>query len=125
MAKVHTFQGKEADEVIVLLGCDKNSKGAVRWVNSNIVNVAATRAKYRVYFIGDKDVWASSKVVDRARKIIGCEINPASEDIELQKNEHHCPLCNGKLVLRYNHKSGSEFYGCSNFPECRYTTSEM
>lgn len=39
---VHTFQGKEADEVIVLLGCDKNSKGAVRWVNSNIVNVAAT-----------------------------------------------------------------------------------
>lgn len=122
---VHTFQGKEADEVIVLLGCDKNSKGAVRWVNSNIVNVAATRAKYRVYFIGDKDVWASSKVVDRARKIIGCEINPASEDIELQKNEHHCPLCNGKLVLRYNHKSGSEFYGCSNFPECRYTTSEM
>lgn len=30
-----------------------------------------------------------------------------------------CPLCNGKLVIR-NGKNG-KFYGCSNFPKCRYT----
>ena len=57
---VHTFQGKEAQEVIFLLGCDSSdgAKGAVGWVNNNIVNVAATRAKSRLYVVGRfKDVW--------------------------------------------------------------------
>lgn len=55
---VHKFQGKEAKEVIFLLGCDSNAKGAVRWVNDNIVNVATTRAKYRLYTIGDRELWS-------------------------------------------------------------------
>ena len=69
---VHTFQGKEAAEVIFLLGCDKSREaaGAVRWVNANIVNVAATRAKYRLYVIGDEAVWRNSEVVTRAQNII-------------------------------------------------------
>ena len=50
---VHKFQGKEAEEVIFLLGCQPSSTGAIGWVNSNILNVAVTRAKKRVYFIGD------------------------------------------------------------------------
>lgn len=55
---VHKFQGKEAKEVIFLLGCDSNAKGAVQWVNDNIVNVATTRAKYRLYTIGDRELWS-------------------------------------------------------------------
>lgn len=56
---IHTFQGKEANEVIVILGCDKNSKSAVYWAakNPNILNVAVSRAKYRIIIIGDKDLW--------------------------------------------------------------------
>lgn len=54
---VHKFQGKEAGEVIFLLGCDASATGAVNWVNENIVNVAVTRAKYRLYVIGDANVW--------------------------------------------------------------------
>lgn len=60
---VHTFQGKEANEVIFLLGCDKDASGAIQFVNENIVNVAATRAKYRLYVVGDKDVWMTSSCV--------------------------------------------------------------
>lgn len=69
---VHTFQGKEADEVIFLLGCDssKGAAGAIKWVNANIVNVAATRAKYRLYVIGDERAWRHSEVVSRAKIII-------------------------------------------------------
>lgn len=69
---VHTFQGKEANEVIFLLGCDKSpgAKGAVGWVNSNIVNVAATRAKYRLYIIGDIRVWADNRFVNQAKEIM-------------------------------------------------------
>lgn len=69
---VHTFQGKEADEVIFLLGCDpgEGAKGAVRWVNRNIVNVAATRAKFRLYVIGDEDAWKESACISAAKNII-------------------------------------------------------
>lgn len=57
---VHTFQGKEADIVIFVLGCDAEKKGAVKWVNSNIVNVAVTRAKNRLYVIGDVSLWETN-----------------------------------------------------------------
>jgi hypothetical protein len=69
---VHTFQGKEANEVIFLLGCDTSAsaKGAVRWVNNNIVNVAATRAKFRLYIIGDARAWEGSICVSKAKAII-------------------------------------------------------
>lgn len=35
----------------------------------------------------------------------------------------YCPWCNGKLVLRTTQRgpyAGSQFYGCSNFPKCKY-----
>ena len=56
---IHTFQGKEADEVIITLGCDKKNKKAVTWASKkpNILNVAVSRAKYRITIIGDKDLW--------------------------------------------------------------------
>lgn len=71
---VHTFQGQGTDEVIFLLGCDQSSAGAANWVNKNIVNVAATRAKFRFYVIGDKDVW-TCKPVKIARETIAEELS--------------------------------------------------
>lgn len=74
---VHTFQGQGTDEVIFLLGCDKTSVSAANWVNKNIVNVAATRAKFRFYIIGDKNVWGC-KPVKVARELTG-EMMTAAE----------------------------------------------
>lgn len=55
---VHKFQGQEADEVIFILGCDVSTgTGAIDFVRANIVNVAASRAKYRLYAIGDIEAW--------------------------------------------------------------------
>ena len=70
---VHKFQGKEANEVIFVLGCDEMVKEryAVKgFVNSNIVNVAATRAKYRFYIIGNMKVWCNNQFVREAKSII-------------------------------------------------------
>ncbi|MFT8351879.1 AAA domain-containing protein [Clostridium saccharoperbutylacetonicum] len=67
---VHKFQGKEAKEVIFILGCDEKAGGAVRWVKPNIVNVAATRAQYRLYIIGDYRVWNKSKIFQITKNII-------------------------------------------------------
>ncbi|VXB57274.1 Superfamily I DNA and/or RNA helicase (fragment) [Flavobacterium sp. 9AF] len=56
---VHTFQGKQAEGVILCLGLDEKSKGAANWASQkpNLLNVAITRAKYRFIAIGDKDIW--------------------------------------------------------------------
>jgi hypothetical protein len=64
---VHTFQGKEADEVLLVLGCDKQKgMGAAKWVGQkpNIINVAVSRAKYRLGVIGSYDLWRGIKYVD-------------------------------------------------------------
>lgn len=56
---VHTFQGKDANEVFFVLGCSAQSGGAINWVvkKANILNVACTRAKYRFAFVGNYDDW--------------------------------------------------------------------
>ncbi len=36
-----------------------------------------------------------------------------------------CPYCNGNLVERINKKNNTKFYGCSNYPRCKYTTNKL
>lgn len=71
---VHTFQGKEAKIVYFVLGADKSSQGAASWAvsDSNMMNVAATRAKEEFYIIGDKTLYASlgSEVANQTISII-------------------------------------------------------
>lgn len=69
---VHTFQGKEADTVIFLLGIDHKSQAAAQWAASepNILNVAATRAKYRFYIVGSKKVWSSLRYFEEAEELL-------------------------------------------------------
>lgn len=57
---IHTFQGKEADTVVLVLGAPlASSGGARRWAggNPNLLNVAVTRAKRRIYVIGNHEAW--------------------------------------------------------------------
>ncbi|WP_028884616.1 DEAD/DEAH box helicase [Taylorella asinigenitalis] len=69
---VHTFQGKEAPIVFLVLGADEESKEAAKWAmgkdHPNIMNVAATRAKEEFYIIGNKKLYQGleSTVVDTA-----------------------------------------------------------
>lgn len=67
---VHTFQGKEEDSVIFVLGLSKESPGAAEWASSkpNLLNVALTRAKKRVYVVGSTDIWAGKKYFSDARE---------------------------------------------------------
>ncbi|MES2739911.1 MAG: AAA domain-containing protein [Pseudomonadota bacterium] len=57
---VHTFQGKEAESVILVLG--GKSGGARDWAGArpNIINVAVTRAQRRLYVIGNKRAWSAT-----------------------------------------------------------------
>ena len=36
-----------------------------------------------------------------------------------------CPRCGAPLVLRKAKETGSEFYGCSNYPKCKFHTKSL
>ncbi len=58
---VHTFQGKEAQGVILLLGAPSPAQnGARSWATSNVnlLNVAVSRAKQNFYVVGNEKLWS-------------------------------------------------------------------
>ncbi len=60
---VHAVQGKEAPTVMLLLGGNVGSSGAVKWAGSapNLLNVAATRAQSRLYVVGPHAMWTTQR----------------------------------------------------------------
>ncbi|HAB65870.1 MAG TPA: hypothetical protein DCE23_00740 [Firmicutes bacterium] len=68
-------------------------------------------------FLKDNEEVEYYDIASRYQKDIECNKKNKSvgEKVEIKV----CPKCGGKLVLR-NGQYG-EFYGCSNFPQCRFT----
>jgi superfamily I DNA and/or RNA helicase len=67
---VHTFQGKEADVVFIILGGKKEGSKAWAAQKANILNVALTRAKKKVYIIGDYNKWKNLNYFNTATDIL-------------------------------------------------------
>jgi hypothetical protein len=58
---VHVMQGKEADVVVLVLGGNPDRPGARGFATRepNLLNVAVTRAKRRLYVIGNRGTWGN------------------------------------------------------------------
>lgn len=66
---IHTFQGKEAEAVILMLGAGIGAPaGARTWAGRtpNLLNVAATRARRALYLVGNRDLWQGAGVFAEA-----------------------------------------------------------
>lgn len=98
---VHTFQGKEAPIVFMVLGADSQSKGAAAWAvnESNMMNVAATRAKKEFYIVGDKELYLS----------LGSDIVQDTYSVMMQyKKEHPDLFFDAENEQVFSTKSGNE-----------------
>jgi superfamily I DNA and/or RNA helicase len=70
---VHTFQGKEAESVILMLGAGRGAKpGSRNWAGStpNLLNVAATRARRSLYIVGNREQWRGAGVFAEAADLL-------------------------------------------------------
>ncbi len=81
--------------------------------------------QYKTIYLSDQDVqdviktlltWDVSEFVDTTEHVKN--INAAKQNMYNKINSGICPRCGGKLVRREG-KYGT-FYGCSNYPKCRY-----
>ena len=90
-------------------------------------DLIATIQNYRTECLSEQDVQRVVKVLSKrnVRDIVDNKTHV--KNVEATKNELNrklasriCPKCGGNLIQR-NGKYGS-FYGCSNYPKCRFTT---
>ena len=70
---VHTMQGKEADVVILVLGGNPAQPAARAFATRtpNLLNVAVSRARRRLYVIGNRAAWAQEPYFDVLARNLG------------------------------------------------------
>lgn len=83
--------------------------------------------EYKTTYITDNDVQAVLAILtgNNIRKTVSDSqhvknIRKATKEVNAAINSGICPKCGGHLIER-NGKYGT-FYGCSNYPKCRFTT---
>ncbi|MGR4865794.1 DEAD/DEAH box helicase [Caulobacter sp. LARHSG274] len=78
---VHTFQGKEAEAVFLVLGASAEaSRGSRDWAGQtpNILNVAVTRARKALYVVGRREAWRTAGVFATAAQALPVATLPVS-----------------------------------------------
>ena len=63
----------------------------------------------------------SNRLVELVRQAGIMNFVPAQSKQPPAEQGASCPQCGGSLVLRTNKENNNRFWGCSNFPKCRFT----
>lgn len=137
---VHGSKGLESDFVVVISGEDAQNGFPNKTEDDNVLTlllgkkdnfeyaeerrlfyVALTRTKSVVYLLSDRRR-PSVFIQEIKNKCYIMEDESEGETAE----EYLCPWCkSGRLIIRRSDIDGSSFYGCSNFPYCSYTNSDV
>ena len=138
---VHGSKGLE-DDYVILINADDNRIGfpnkmeddeLLDLVLSNksefeyaeerrLWYVALTRTRNYTYIIANAD--NPSIFLEEIKK--QCLVLNQNPSVEEKRTEILCPHCKtGRLILRERESDGSKFFGCSNYPYCKYTIDDM
>lgn len=98
---IHTTQGKESDIVILVLGGNPQSSGAKKWASErpNLLNVAISRAKRKLYVIGNRTHWKDFNYFDQMAKDLAT-LNEIQDENIVQAAAHSQTLfCADKITI--------------------------
>lgn len=89
-------------------------------LNSTIKNLSSEKCLSQTEVEKIKSILESVEITEKmARKEHVKNIKQNIVEKQLKMENLICPRCNGELKLR-NGRNG-KFYGCSNYPRCRFT----
>ena len=101
---------KAIQEVVAAINYYGADKGMV------ITNNYFTNNAYELARSNNIQLWDREKLIEIMSASNGRSV---AQDVKPEASVYTCPSCRGNLILREG-KNG-KFYGCSNFPRCRYT----
>ena len=102
----------------------------VVFVNNNTSHIKSEHtfslSKIKRFILSQKDVYTDEEVINYVNKIEVLREDVSNKvhvrninNMKMNIRNNICPRCGAELVLR-DGKNG-KFYGCSNFPKCKFT----
>ncbi len=127
------FVGNDIPMFSIIVFSDRCEFKDVRFSSENTVICHKRDLSYEIKKLWEikPDALTSEQAIEIQNKLL-----PQTNADEITRNQHitqirtgqhstyKCPLCGGELILRTARKgpyAGNQFYGCSNYPKCRYT----
>ena len=103
-------------------------KGNINYIEANNVYTPNSLKRFILNNINES-IYTENEINDLYNKLLEYKLNPVKttkehvEDIKIMRtniDNNICPNCNIPLVLKTS-KEGNKFYGCSNYPKCKFT----
>ncbi|MBQ7249819.1 MAG: NERD domain-containing protein [Bacilli bacterium] len=122
--RLRDYFGEKADikNIIVFV------RGTIQYIDSESVyalpDLKHLLEDYPKEVLSDDEIKAYSS---RIQTLIDNPAKSSKEHVaEIKKTQKEikegiCPRCGGQLVLRESKTTGHKFYGCSNYPKCKFT----
>ena len=103
-------------------------KGNINYIEANNVYTPNSLKRFILNNINES-IYTENEINDLYNKLLEYKLNPVKttkehvEDIKIMRtniDNNIGPNCNIPLVLKTS-KEGNKFYGCSNYPKCKFT----
>ncbi|MBU2102035.1 MAG: type I DNA topoisomerase, partial [Candidatus Omnitrophica bacterium] len=116
---------------------DKVEEGTIEWHTivrdfypsfKKRIDQAGVSIKKEVQFSDKKCTQCGASLVikwSRKGRFLSCAEFPKCKYAESITTGVHCPLCTEGLLIERRNKRGQNFYGCTKFPDCRFTSRSL
>ncbi len=136
----HASKGLE-DEFVVIINADDSNLGFPNKIEDDILLNLVLASRNGFLYAEERRLWYVALTRTKTYTYILVNRNQPSEFVleildkctvlnptfvEEINNSILCPRCKaGKLVIRNNPKNNNQFYGCTNYPYCKYTNDDI